>query len=355
MRWKPGIGSIFVFFAGSAFFLIVLLRQNSGEILKTFLGRIGPLAIATLVLMRLAFWLLRTWCWRLVLTPLVFAKPRFFDLFANRLAGFAVGTFVPGGKLLAVPIRVALSNKLPKDALTISIIVDKFLEWSAGFFGIIIALVLFTMRTKRIFHAGKIAAGLVVGLSLLFVLLTVWFRKTGFTALGVFLVRIFRSKPRVMQIVDFCRNASDHLDFLLRDCSPRLYTVLVFYILLICWWALELYATLLFLGGSVGYPTTFLIVTLGSVSMILPVTPGNIGVYEGTYMALFLLLSVPASLGIACILLRRGLSLLFSGLGIGLSIRFFRQRTKQTDELQGNADGHDQTHHGQDQVEPVKK
>ncbi len=81
-------------------------------------------------------------------------------------------------------------------------------------------------------------------------------------------------------------------------------------------WALEIYLTFRFLGGAT--PTffkCFLIVTLGSFYSFLPV-PGSMGVYELTYVSLFALLRIEMRSGMAVILIRRVVGLVWAGIGI---------------------------------------
>jgi hypothetical protein len=80
-------------------------------------------------------------------------------------------------------------------------------------------------------------------------------------------------------------------------------------------WAFEIYLTFRFLGGET--PTffkAFLIVTLGSFYSFLPV-PGSMGVYELTYVSLFALLRIEMSSGMAVILIRRVVGLVWAGIG----------------------------------------
>ena len=81
-------------------------------------------------------------------------------------------------------------------------------------------------------------------------------------------------------------------------------------------WAAEIYLTFVFLGGP--HPTffkCFLIVTLGSFYSFLPV-PGSVGVYELTYVSLFALLRIEMSSGMAVILIRRLVGMIWAGIGL---------------------------------------
>ena len=99
--------------------------------------------------------------------------------------------------------------------------------------------------------------------------------------------------------------------------NPRLFLVLFASYFAQAWlWAAEIYFTFRFLGGET--PTffkCFLIVTLGSFYSFLPV-PGSVGVYELTYVTLFALLRIQMSSGMAVILIRRVVGLVWAGIGV---------------------------------------
>jgi uncharacterized membrane protein YbhN (UPF0104 family) len=81
-------------------------------------------------------------------------------------------------------------------------------------------------------------------------------------------------------------------------------------------WAVEIYVTFLFIAPSqASFVKCFLIVTLGSFFTVIPV-PGAMGVYELTYVSLFALLRIEMSAGMAVILIRRILAVVWSGVGL---------------------------------------
>jgi uncharacterized membrane protein YbhN (UPF0104 family) len=99
--------------------------------------------------------------------------------------------------------------------------------------------------------------------------------------------------------------------------NPKLFLILFASYFAQAWlWAAEIYLTFRFLGGET--PTffkCFLIVTLGSFYSFLPV-PGSVGVYELTYVSLFALLRIEMASGMAVILIRRVVGLVWAWIGV---------------------------------------
>lgn len=337
MKWKSFAGSTLAILAGTALFLYFFLKQSPADVFQLLFGRIGLRAVAILVLLRLVYWIWRTLCWKIILLPLSPEKSHFLDLFANRLAGFAVGTFIPGGKVLAEPVRIACFRGVSRRVFAVSVVLDKILEWAATSVAILVALVLLSMRTGLSSVARNTSLVLAVVLSILLISGFLWFKYAGPDSMLRRILLIFNEKSRIGRAAAFLRRADADFRRLWKENRWRLFLVFILYLGLTAWWSLEIFATLMILGAGIDFFTAFLIVTLGSVSFLLPAAPGNIGLYEGTYAALFALLAVPGAPAIACIFIRRGLSLIFGGAGGLLFFRFFGWRAKQAYNMQGDS------------------
>lgn len=337
MKWKPLAGSILAFLAGTALFLYFFLKQNPADVFRLLFRRIGLNSVVILVLLRLAYWIWRTWCWKIVLSPLSREKPRFLDLLANRLAGFAVGTFIPGGKVLAEPARIACFRGVSRRGFAASVVLDKILEWTATAVMIIVALVLLSIREGLSSIVRNTSFALAAALFLVLISGFLWLKCSGPDSMLRRIQRIFNEKSRIWRAVDFLRRTDEDFRRLLREKRSRLVLVFFLYMGLTAWWSLEIFFTLRILGAEAGFMTAFLIVTLGSLAFILPAAPGNIGLYEGTYAVLFALLAVPGPPAIASIFARRGLSLLFGGMGGLFFFRIFGLRAKQAYDMQGDS------------------
>ena len=89
------------------------------------------------------------------------------------------------------------------------------------------------------------------------------------------------------------------------------------YSLLHLFWIVEIHLTLVFIGAEeITFLTTFIIVTLGIVGFLLPVTPAAFGTYEITYVALFSLMGIRIDLCLTLTIIRRFIALIWSGIGL---------------------------------------
>jgi uncharacterized protein (TIRG00374 family) len=105
--------------------------------------------------------------------------------------------------------------------------------------------------------------------------------------------------------------------------------VLVLYGLLTFIWTFEIYLTFLSIGAvGISLLSCFLIVTLGSLAFILPGLPGNLGIYELTYLSVFALLGINIELGAALVIIRRILNLFWAGLGLIPMLKLKKEEKK---------------------------
>ena len=82
-------------------------------------------------------------------------------------------------------------------------------------------------------------------------------------------------------------------------------------------WTTEIYITFLFIRAvNITFLDCFLLVILGAFSFSMPMIPASLGIYEITYVSLFALLGIDIQFGLAMILIRRILGLIWAGLGM---------------------------------------
>ena len=93
---------------------------------------------------------------------------------------------------------------------------------------------------------------------------------------------------------------------------------ILFYTLIVLFWTAEIHLTLVMMGADVNVIDSFLIVTLGTIAFFLPFFPASIGTYEAAYVAVFEILGMQASAGLALTLIRRVLALFWAGFGLVL-------------------------------------
>ena len=111
-------------------FVYFIVRANPAELLR-IIGRLSPMALLWLLLLRVLFWVVRTLSWRVVLARCHAGRPSFFALFCAELAGHAVGHFTPSSKLGGEAIRSIMLDSVPKNKALASVVLDKSIELMA--------------------------------------------------------------------------------------------------------------------------------------------------------------------------------------------------------------------------------
>ena len=310
-------------------FLYYLLHQRPEAFLSVFFRHMTPVAIGILMGMRLVYWLWRTINWKILMRGLIFPEPGLFDLFSCRLAAFSASTFSPGGKVLSEIMRIGYFREQSPKKVAATVVLDKMLELSASALSLMIGISCLLL-SHSISGSIKIlllaTPPFLIGAALWLVYI---YKRQGLSRLSRRLLSLFGRQIWVEKAHVWLKEMSAHMSLLTQSAKIRLAGVFAIYCLMIAWWALELHLTLILLGGETPFATAYIVVTLGSLSMLLPTSPGNIGIYEGTYSALFLLLKIPADLGIAVIVSRRSLSLIWATFGLIPCVRFLRQGRKQ--------------------------
>jgi uncharacterized protein (TIRG00374 family) len=301
-------------YAGVGLFVFRILKTGPKEILKA-IGRLSLLEIGGLLGLRLLYWVIRAVNWRALLVSSGERVP-FREVLGARIAGYAVSYLTPAGNLGGETVRIFCLDCVERNKALATVIVDKTIEFLAGVSTIALAVVFLITefalpRRQRIELFAAIAA---LVLLLLFLVLK---QKQGlFTWALDTLKKIKIRIPFLENRRDKILETDAHIsDFYNRNTGLFL-GLFASYFAQAWLWALEIYATFLFLGN--GHPTffkCFLIVTLGSFYSFLPV-PGSVGVYELTYVSLFALLRIEMSAGMAVILIRRLVGLVWAGVGL---------------------------------------
>jgi len=301
-------------YAGIALFVYLILKTGPKEILRV-LGHLSVPEIAALLGLRFLYWLIRAVNWRALLVSAGERVP-FLEVLGARIAGYAVSYLTPAGNLGGETVRIFCLDSVERNKALATVVVDKTIEFLAGVSTIALSVVFliteFALPRRQKIELFAAIAGLV--LLLLFLVLK---QKQGlFTWALDTLKKIKIRIPFLENRRDRILETDAHIsDFYNRNTG--LFLGLFGSYFAQAWlWAAEIYVTFLFLGN--GHPTffkCFLIVTLGSFYSFLPV-PGSVGVYELTYVSLFALLRIEMSAGMAVILIRRLVGMVWAGIGL---------------------------------------
>ena len=301
--------------AGAGLFVYLIVRTGPEEILKA-LGRLTLPEIAALLTMRLAYWTVRALNWRAVLRYSCRERVPFLEILGARISAYAVSYLTPAGNIGGETVRVLMLDRIGRGKCLASVVVDKTVEFLAGLFTVALAVLFLVTefalpRTQRLELFAAVAAVLLI---LVFLVLK---QKRGLFAWLLGLLQQLKIKiPFIESRRERILETDAHISEFYRS-HTRLFIALFLSYFGQAWlWAAEIYLTFLFLGIDVpSFLTCFLIVTLGSFYTFLPV-PGSMGVYELTYVSLFALLRIDMTAGMAVILVRRVIGLLWAGIGL---------------------------------------
>lgn len=297
-------------------FLYFVIRADPRELLR-IIGRLSPLGILCLLLLRILFWIVRTLSWRIVLRQCSSSHIPFFTLLWAELAGHAVGHFTPSAKLGGDVMRAMMLGPIPKNQALASVVLDKSIELMATVLmmslGLFIALVRIRMSSiQRILFLSLTSAA---------VILIYFFFRRQKKGLFIWILETLKKLRIKSKYLEAKRERLIETDTIIAAFYSRhrrsFLSAFMLYILMILLWAVEIHLTFLFIGMHEITPMkSFLITTLGIVANIVPVIPAGIGIYEMTYLSVFAIVRIPQKSGIAVILVRRLLNLLLAISGI---------------------------------------
>jgi uncharacterized protein (TIRG00374 family) len=321
-------------YAGVALFVYLIVRTGPTEILHA-LGHLSLPEIAALMGLRFLYWLIRAVNWRALLIA-AGERVGFGEILGARIAGYAVSYLTPAGNIGGETVRIFCLDSVERNKALATVVVDKTIEFLAGISTVALAVVFLITefalpRRQRITLFAAIAA-----LALLLLFLVLKQRQGLFTwaldTLKKIKIRIPFLESRRERILETDAHISDFYNR-----HTRLFLALFASYFVQAWlWAAEIFLTFLFLGN--GHPSffkCFLIVTLGSFYSFLPV-PGSVGVYELTYVSLFALLRIEMSAGMAVILIRRLVGMIWAGVGL---VPLIRKRARKTVRPEGPSAG----------------
>jgi len=311
-------------YAGVGLFVFLIIKTGPKEILRA-LGRLSLAEIAALMGLRFLYWLIRAVNWRALLVSSGERVP-FREILGARIAGYAVSYLTPAGNLGGETVRIFCLDGVERNKTLATVVVDKTIEFLAGLSTIALAVV-FLITEFALPRRQKIELfAAIAGLMLVLIFLVLKQKQGLFTWALDTLKKIKIRIPFLENRRDKILETDAHIaDFYGRN--KGLFLGLFASYFFQAWlWAAEIYLTFVFLGGQ--RPTffkCFLIVTLGSFYSFLPV-PGSVGVYELTYVSLFALLRIEMSAGMAVILIRRVIGMVWAGLGL---IPLVRKRSRK--------------------------
>ena len=297
------------------FFIYIVIHINPKEIVD-ILRRMSWQQFMVLFMLRVLFWLIRALNWKVVLQRYD-AHHSIWQLLQARVVGHAVGYLTPSSKIGGEAVRVIYLNTGDRKKILASIIVDKTIEWCATIIlivlGVLLAISRITLSAKHQWVFILLSLG-----SLLFIVFFIRKQRSGFFTWildGLKKIKIsfkFLEKKR-----DTIEETDRHISTFYRHHQRTFIALFISYVALVLIWTLEIYFTFVFIGATgISVIDSFLVVVLGSFAFVLPGIPGSIGVYEVTYLSVFAILGIATEFGVAQVLVRRVMGLLWALIGL---------------------------------------
>jgi uncharacterized protein (TIRG00374 family) len=318
-------------FVGIVLFVLLIWKIGPDQIWDN-IEKITWHNFVILLFLRLFYWMLRTYCWDVILKGYGH-RATFPHLFMCRMGSHAVSHLTPSATVGGEAARIYMLNSSSKKISLASVIVDKTMELlSLIAFAIIGVGVAITRISMPVKYQVFLIAFVAVGSLLLFLILSK--QKKGFIGwivrlLGKLRIRIKALERNKKKIEETDKYISEFY----RNQRKRFWQVFFLYSLLVLVWTMEIHLTLMFIGAAdISIMDSFVIVTLGSISFSFPIVPASIGIYEATYVGIFALLRLGADMGLTLVLIRRVIALLWAGLGVLGMIIMNPDRQKKSED-----------------------
>lgn len=300
---------------GLLLFLLIFYKTGPGQIWE-YIKKLTWQKFLILFSLRSMYYILRTFSWKIIFEKYE-SKVSFSHLFMARIAGDAISYITPSAQIGGEPIRAMMMRSSSKRKTFASVIVDKTIEIFTMIFFIIIGVAIAVSQIPMPRHYKLLFIAFVLG-AVLFGFFVFFRQKQGF------LIWIINTLDKIKIKFKFIeknkikiKEIDDHISDFYKKHRKIFFLAFLLYSFIFLFWTTEIYLALLFIDtAGLTFLKSFLIVTLGSLVVILPTIPASLGVYEITYVTIFILLGLGAKVGMTLTLIRRILVLIWVGVGL---------------------------------------
>jgi hypothetical protein len=267
---------------------------------------IPPTYILALLAIQIFMLFLSALKWRFILRH---TKVSFKKLFASTLLGYLVNNLNPLGLVGGEPVKayvLSKSGKVPTEKSFASVVVDLFLE-------IVPIFLLSALAISLILLYGipfEIAA--VLGFAAL-IILVFFMIAVGLVLNQGFSFRVINSAIGVISTVPVLKSKAAFLRREVDEIFSRFHeamrehlldnqTILVGTLISIIYWLarfLRIYLIFLAIGVKMPLSAIIIVQVVATVVSFFPILPGAIGIWEGTNIALYVLLGAPVGVTLA--------------------------------------------------------
>lgn len=305
------------FGGGAAVFAYFVYQEGLSNILAS-VGTFGLIPFCGFVVLSLLNFILYSWRWQVIINEHLPKEKRapLHRMYMHRMGGYAVSYLTPAAQVGGEPVRIALlaSDGVSGKDATSSVVLDVAFELSAYILFIIAGVVLALLEGLGDGQSFLIIA---IGLGLTLAVLMLFFLSIA-NGKGFF-VHLFRITQlhRWKRLHAFERNivhTEELMSTFLRGRTSLLTLVATLSLAVIFFRVVEVLYLSYFFGVDLNFGQAFLVSTLPGIALLLPV-PAGLGVFEGSFSALFGLLAIPLN-AVAFALIIRSRDVIFIVLGV---------------------------------------
>ncbi|MBU0614282.1 flippase-like domain-containing protein [Patescibacteria group bacterium] len=315
---------------GAAIFAFLIYSEGPLEVLE-HVGNFGIIPLIGFICISIINFVFYSIRWRLIINRHLHSTlhVKLWDIFWHRLTGFAVSYLTPAAQVGGEPARIAMltTSGVPLRQATSSVVLDVAFELTA-YAVFIVAGVLFALVEG--FGDGNTILIIFSALAALLGFLVLFFatiaQRKGF------FIHIFRffglhKIKRLARFEDSVKDTEKMMGDFLNGNTKLLFAVVLISFLVLSFRVIEVLYIAYFFGIGVNFGEAFLLATLPGVALLLPI-PAGLGVFEGSFTAVFAALAIPVN-AIAFALIIRVRDILFITAG---SIHMMRQGRKFVEE-----------------------
>jgi glycosyltransferase 2 family protein len=294
-----------LFFCVGIFLIYTLLNKIGIHEIWEILNNIG-LKIIVVLVFPVCWYLVQTYAWHLVLEE-TGKHINFWDLFLIKLIGETVNTSTPVGFMGGDPIRISmLGKKMPGSLSTASVVLDRTIHTLAT---VILLFITFLLAWQELDlpPAWKNFFPIVILILILFTLWVIHHQRKGlFGKIHRFLGKLKIKHKKLDAWEKHIIELDERMSKFYQHDKKRFWQVLTIHIFGRMGGVFEIMLIGYFLHIPIGFEGSFFLASLAIlVNIIFVFIPGTMGVMEGAYGALCLLLNLPLAAGVAIQIMRR--------------------------------------------------
>jgi len=295
----------------------LIYREGWSEIVQTLIG-FGLVPFLGFVFISALNFGLYSWRWQLILNHQVDKNQRLslWRMYRHRMAGFAASYLTPAAQVGGEPIRIGMlmSDGISSKKATSAVMLDITIELIA-YIAFIVAGVALALITGL--GSGNLMIGIGVGLLVMLIILAGFLfavsKGDGWISKIFHGLRLDRIKS-MHKIEKWIKDTEGIMGVFLHARKSFLLLIAFLAVTVISFRVVEVFYLAYFFEVQLSFAQAFLISTLPGIALLLPV-PAGLGVFEGGFASVFLLLGVPLS-AVAFALVIRLRDFAFIGFGL---------------------------------------